>query len=123
MRVSLVILAPLIIISISGAVPPAAFADEILVESVNLPGASMDQDVTYHPSKSEYERARDDVLSRLKQGDATARVNPADGPWMRVETTAKIGIEYKGAGSTSGRKHVRQISAAEEALYTFEGAK
>jgi hypothetical protein len=123
MRVSLVILAPLIIISMNAAVPPAASADETLVESINLPGASVDQNVTYHPSKTEYEQARDGVLTRLRQGDATARVNPADGPWMRVVTTAKIGFEYRGVGSASGRKHVRQISSAEEALYIFEGTK
>lgn len=97
-----------------------ALADETFVGSVNLPGASLDQEITYHPSKAEYERVRDEVLARLKNKDPSARVNPADGPWMRVETTAKIGLEYKGVGSSTGRKNLRQISAAEEALFKFE---
>ncbi|MBY5453932.1 hypothetical protein HFO91_30605 [Rhizobium leguminosarum] len=96
-----------------------ARADEKVVTAVNLPGASLDQEVTYHPSKAEYEAARDEVLKRLKAGDNTAFVNPADGPWMIVETTATIGLEYKGVGASQGRKHLRQVSAAEDALYLF----
>jgi hypothetical protein len=98
-------------------------AEEIVVTSVDLPGASLSQEVTYSPSKAAYEEARDSVLKRLKEGDKTAFVNPQTGPWMRVETTATIGFEYKGFGSGEGRKHLRQISAAEEALYKFERSK
>ncbi len=97
-----------------------AYCEEIVVRSVNLPGASMQQEVTYSTNMSDYESTRDNILSRLKKGDPSARVNPSDGPWMRVETTAVIGFEYKGIGSSSGRKRMRQVSAAEEALYLFE---
>lgn len=100
-----------------------AVADETLVESVDIPFASMNQEITYHPSKSEYERVRDETLARLRRGDLSARNNPGAGPWMRVETTAKIGMEYKDIGTGSGRKHLRQISAAEDALYRFEEAR
>lgn len=97
-----------------------ARSEETIVESINLPGASMEQEVTYSTTKLEYEAARDDRLKRLREGDETAFVNPREGPWMRVETTAKIGFEYQGVGAASGRKNVRQISAAEEALYRFQ---
>ena len=100
-----------------------ALADETRVESVNLPGASLSQEVTYHPSKNEYEHVRIDTLERLKAGDSTALVNPRNGPWKRVETTATIGFEYKGVGTSSGRKLLRQISAAEEALFEFDKMK
>ena len=96
------------------------FADETLVTNIDLPGASIDQEVTYSPSRAEYDRVRDETIDRLRKGDSTARVNPNRGPWMRVETTAKIGFAYKGVGASSGRKNLRQISAAEEALFKFE---
>ena len=79
----------------------------------------MDQEVTYSTSQSDYESNRDALLKRMKSGDQTAFVNPSGGPWMRVETTAKIGIEVKGVGASQGRKHLRQITAAEEALYLY----
>jgi hypothetical protein len=100
-----------------------SIADETLVRSLDLPGASMEQEVTYAPSKAEYERVRDDTLARLQAGDKTAMVNPSNGPWMRVETTAKIGFEIKGVGMAEGRKHLRQISAAEEALFRYQEQK
>src|SRR4051794_26304491 len=87
--------------SLVSTIRPAG-ADETFVSSVDLPGATMDQEITYSPSKQEYERVRQDVLSRLKSGDPSARVNPSNGPWMRVETTAKIGLSYKGVGASSG---------------------
>ena len=112
-----------VILSCACAASSLVFAAETVVRSVNLPGASMDQEVTYHPTMSEYVRARDDILERLKNGDASAMRNPTDGPWMRVETTAKIGFAYKGVGTSSGRKNYRQITAAEDALYRFQSSK
>ncbi|WP_298280507.1 hypothetical protein [uncultured Bradyrhizobium sp.] len=103
--------------------PTVTNAQQTYVESVNLPGASLEQEVTYYPSKGEYERARDGILVRLKAGDKTAFVNDKNGPWMRVETTAKLGFELKGVGVSQGRKNLRQVSAAEEALYQFEHPK
>lgn len=97
-----------------------AHGEETVVESIDLPGASMEQEVTYSTSKADYQSTRDAILERLKDGDPSAMVNPSDGPWMRVETTAKIGFEYHGVGLASGRKLLRQISAAEEALYLYE---
>lgn len=94
--------------------------EEIVVESVSLPGASLEQEVTYSTTKTDYEATRDAILERLRAADPTARVNPADGPWKRVETTAKIGISIKDVGIAKGRVHLRQISAAEEALFLFE---
>lgn len=102
-----------------------ASADETLVQEASILGlASMEQAITYHPSKTQYGQARDDTLARLRDGDNTAMVNPAEGPWMRVVTTAKVGFEIPvgdlgNAGALSGREHVRQISAAEEALFIY----
>jgi hypothetical protein len=79
----------------------------------------MDQEVTYSTSQADYESTRDAILKRMKNGDQTAFVNPSNGPWMRVETTAKIGIELKGIGVSQGRKNLRQITAAEEALFLY----
>jgi hypothetical protein len=100
--------------------PGTMSAQQTFVESVHLPGASLDQEVTYYPTKDEYLKTRDAILTRLKSGDKTAFVNDKNGPWKRVETTAKIGVEVKGVGVSQGRKNLRQISAAEDALYEFE---
>jgi hypothetical protein len=99
------------------------WAQEIYVGSVNLPGASLDQEITYFPTKADYETTRDEILEKLKQNNSSAMANPIDGPWMIVETTAKIGMEYKGVGVAEGRKHVRRITAAEEALFIYEKEK
>jgi hypothetical protein len=100
-----------------------SIADETYVMSYELPGASMEQEITFHPSKDTYLHARDDILKRLKASDNTAMSNPKDGPWVLVETTAKIGLSYKGVGASSGRKNLRQISAADEALFLFDGTE
>ncbi|RWB26417.1 hypothetical protein [Mesorhizobium sp.] len=98
-----------------------ANAEETVVKSVNLLGiASMDLEVVYNTSEADYLKTRDDILERLKGGDPTAAVNPADGPWMHVETIAKIGFEIKDVGLAQGKKHLRQVSAAEEALSLYE---
>lgn len=102
------------------AFPFIALPEETIVRSIGLPGASLDQEVTYHPTRADYEAARDEVLRKLRAGDPSARVNPAAGPWMRAETTAMIGFAVKGIGASEGRKDYRQISAAEEALFLFE---
>ncbi|MGO6943429.1 hypothetical protein [Rhizobium johnstonii] len=94
-------------------------AEEIVVDSVDLPGASLTQEVTYSTTKADYNQTRDDILSRMKSGDKSAFVNNPS-PWKRVETTATIGVAYKGVGASTGKKHLRQISASEEALFLFE---
>lgn len=103
-----------------GALSDVVLADEVIVRSLNLPGTSLEQEVTYHPTRADYERVRDATLQRLRAGDPTASVNPVDGPWLRAETTARIGIEIRGVGVSEGRINYRQISAAEEALYILE---
>jgi hypothetical protein len=99
---------------------PAANAAETVMDRISLPGASLEQEVTYHPSKREYVSTRNALLERMKRGDQSAFVNSRTGPWMVVSTTAMIGIEFRGVGASSGRKHLRQISAAEEALYIYD---
>jgi hypothetical protein len=101
----------------------SAQAEQTVVRSIALPGASMDQEVTYSTSQADYESTKNSILKRLQNGDKTAFVNPSDGPWMRVETTAKIGLEIKGIGVAQGRKNLRQITAAEEALFLYERSK
>jgi hypothetical protein len=115
-----VIFALFVSIILVGQTTHHALADETFTGGVNLPGASMSQDVTYHPSRSEYLSVRNKTFDLLKAKKSSANVNPADGPWMLVETTATIGLEYHGVGVSSGRKHVRKVSAAEEALYMLE---
>ncbi|WP_451982625.1 hypothetical protein [Azospirillum endophyticum] len=99
-----------------------AHAEETIVENVDLPGASLHQEVTYSTTRSDYNDKRDSILKRLKKGDSSAFVNDPN-PWKRVETTATIGIAFKGVGTSSGKKNIRQISASEEALYLFENKK
>lgn len=95
-------------------------AEETVIASLSLPFASMEQEVTYSTSKADYDKVRDDTLARMKEGDASAFVNPSDGPWLRAETVAKIGIEVSGMGGAVGKKNVRQVTAAEAALYLYE---
>lgn len=99
-----------------------AVAEETVVESVNLPGASLTQEVTYSTTRDDYNKTRDDIPARMKKDDNSAFVNKPD-PWKHVETTATVGIEFKGFGTSSGKKNIRQISASEEALYLFEKQK
>lgn len=99
-----------------------ARAEEIVVENIDLPGASLNQEVTYSTTRNDYNIKRDAILTRLKAGDASAFVNEPN-PWKRVETTATIGVALKGVGTSSGRKNTRQISASEEALYLFDKQK
>ena len=61
-------------------VSTVALADEKFVQGYHLPGASMEQEITYHPTKAEYIATRDGILKRLKASDKTALVNPMDGP-------------------------------------------
>lgn len=98
----------------------SAWADETVNLTISLPGAEADQVVIFHPSKDEYNAAREKRLRLLEEKDPTGCVNPQDGPWMQVQTTAKIGFSIKGVGVLEGKTHVRQVSAAEEALFMYE---
>ncbi len=107
----------------------ATYSEEILNRSVSLPGASMDQKVIYNPSEAAYLEAREKRLEALRDGDPSAMVNPSAGPWMIVETTAMVGMEigldfpglsFGSIGAMEGRTHLRRITAAEDALFTFE---
>lgn len=95
-------------------------SEEIVVTRTWLPGAAVEQEIRFSTTKKDYETTRDDILKRMKAGDQSAFVNPADGPWMQVETTATIGMEVKGIGTAEGRKHLRQVTASEEALFLYE---
>lgn len=98
----------------------SALADETLVRTLTLPGAEADQTVVFHPSETEYNAARETRLRLLEAKDPSGCVNPQDGPWVQVETTAKIGFSIKGVGVLEGRTHLRQVSAADEALFLYE---
>ena len=93
---------------------------ETVVKRVWLPFASLETEVTYHPSKKAYEKLRDDTLAGLRACDPAAFFNPAEGPWKHAETTAEVGIDVRGVGASTGRKLVREIPAAEDALEMFE---
>lgn len=109
--------------------PDEALAEEIVNRSVGLPGASMEQKIIFNPSEAEYVAARDARLKALQAGDPAAMVNPIDGPWMIVETTAMIGfsvgVDFAGLSvgaieAMEGRTSLRRVTAAEEALFMFE---
>ena len=93
---------------------------ETVVKRVWLPFASLETEVTYHPSEKAYEKLRDDTLARLRACDPAAFFNPADGPWKQAETTAGLELDLRVAGVSKGRTLVREISAAEDALELFE---
>ena len=93
---------------------------ETVVKRVWLPFASLETEVTYHPSEKTYEKLRDDTLARLRACDPAAFFNPADGPRKRAETTAELDLDLRIAGVSTGRTLVREISAAEDALELFE---
>lgn len=99
-----------------------AHAEETTVDQVDLPGASLHQEVTYSSTRKDYNDTRDAILKRMKAGDKSAFVNNPE-PWKLVETTATIGVAYKGVGSSSGKKNIRKVSASEEALYLFNKDK
>ena len=93
---------------------------ETVGRRVWLPFASLETEVTYHPSEKAYEMLRDDTLARLRTCDPAAFFNPADGPWKQAETTAELEIDLRVAGVSKGRTLVREISAVEDALELFE---
>jgi hypothetical protein len=98
----------------------SVMADETVNRTITLPGAEADQAVIFHPSEKEYNSAREQRLRLLEAKDPSGCVNSQDGPWMQVQTTAKIGFSIKGVGVLEGKTHVRQVSAAEEALFLYE---
>ncbi|MBB3399715.1 hypothetical protein FHT71_006438 [Rhizobium sp. BK060] len=55
--------------------PLVASGEETVVESVNLPGASLSQEVTYSTTRGDYNDVRDSVLDRMKKGDKSAFVS------------------------------------------------
>lgn len=102
------------------AFPAEANAEETVVRTISLPGATIEREITFHPTEAAYLQALDARLRDLRAGKPGAYLNPADGPWMILQTTAKIGIEWHGFGYSEGQKDVRRVTAAEEALYRFE---
>lgn len=101
-------------------VPSLSQAEETVVRKAWLPFglADVEQTLIFDPSEAEYNSARDDALTRLRAGESLN--NPIDGPWVRIETTATVGFEIEGIGSSSGTTKYRQITAAEDALFQFE---
>lgn len=98
----------------------ASTAQEVIVRKGWLPFglAGVEQTLTFHPSEEDYNSVRDETLKKLSAGEPI--VNLADGPWVQIETTATVGVEIEGIGSSSGRTSFRQITAIEDALYRFE---
>lgn len=112
---------PLVLATVAAGVQTVrAQEQETVVKRVWLPFASLETEVTYHPSKKAYEKLRDDTLAGLRACDPAAFFNPAEGPWKHAETTAEVGIDVRGVGASTGRKLVREIPAAEDALEMFE---
>ena len=95
-------------------------AEEIVIGYGGLPGASIENEIYYSTSEDDYNDTLEEILDGLKDGDEDYLVNPADGPYRIVQTTAKVGISYRGVGFGKGRKHLRQVSAADEAFFKFE---
>lgn len=81
---------------------------------------SREEEVTYYPSEEAYEKLRDDTLDRLRACDPAALFNPADSPRKQAETTTEWNFDLKVGGISNGRRLVREIAAAEEALEMFE---
>lgn len=98
----------------------AAAAEETIVKHGSLPFATLSQEITYSTTQKDYLAHRDKVLEELKKGNYSAAQNTADAPWMRVETTATVGLEFKGVGTADGKKLIRQVSASEEAWVLFK---
>lgn len=98
-----------------------ATAGELVTISVAIPFiATADQEILYEPSEKAYKKAYTAKVADLRAGKASACVNDADGPWMHVETDAKVGLDVEGIGAMKGRKHVRQVSAADQAIFDLE---
>ena len=111
----------LVLAAVAGSAQPVRAQErETVFKRVWLPFASLETEVTYHPSEKAYEKLRDDTLARLRACDPAAFFNPADGPWKQAETTAELEIDLRVAGVSKGRTLVREISAAEDALELFE---
>lgn len=83
-------------------------------------GVSREEEVTYYPSEEAYEKLRDDTLDRLRACDPAAFFNPGDGPRKQAETTTEWNFDLKVGGISNGRRLVREVVAAEEALEMFE---
>jgi hypothetical protein len=95
-------------------------AEEIIIRETELPFASMTQEIIYSTSQKQYDLERDFILKKLRERDFSVMQNPSGGSTKIVQTTAMIGISWKGVGTSEGRKHLRKITAAEEALFLFE---
>ena len=119
-KIDRIVMAIVLVVVVACVQSVRAEEQETVVKRVWLPFASLETEVTYYPSKKVYEKLRDDTLARLRACDPTAFFNPAEGPWKHAETTAEVGIDVRGVGASTGRKLVREIPAAEDALEMFE---
>ena len=113
--------ATLVLAAVAGSAQTVhAQEQDTVVKRVWLPFASLETEVTYHPSEKAYEKARDDTLAGLRACDPAAFFNPVEGPWKQAETTGELGIDLGIVGASKARTLVREISAAEDALELFE---
>lgn len=105
---------------LAASAPNLSFAEETVVRKAWLPFglADLEQTLIFHPDEATYNEERDEALRKLRAGETL--FNPADGAWVQIETTATVGVEIKGVGSSSGTTTYRQIGATEDALFRFE---
>lgn len=98
----------------------AVSAEEVVVRKAWLPFglADLEQTLIFNPDEETYNSERDEALGKLRAGQSLN--NPIEGAWVRIETTATVGIEIEGIGASSGHTTYRQITAAEDALFRFE---
>jgi hypothetical protein len=96
-------------------------ADETIVQTISLPGASLNQKLTYSPSKAQFIKARDERLERMKKNDFSAFQSPMGDPTVTIETTATKGVAWRGVGLESGRTYSCTYTASDDALWMYEG--
>ena len=98
-----------------------SFAEEVVTRSHSLPGASLEQELTYSTSKADFEKTRDAFLKRMRAGDPSAMQNPEGVPQVTIKTTADVGVTYRGVGLSKGKMYTCTYTASEDALWIFEG--
>mgnify|MGYP003113814870 CR=1 FL=1 len=101
-----------------------ASPQETHTKRLDIPGASLNQKITYYPNKEAYDSHVDEVLKLLRSNAGVS--NEFEAPYKVVETLAETGVSIgipgvdgASVGEMSGRESTRTITAAEEALELF----
>ena len=99
----------------------AASGDEVIVQEGTLPGAKMEQTLTYSPNRQVFDQTVNKTVEQLKTGNYEYFQSPGNEPTVTVETKVTVGFGVKSFGVGKGRVLRETRGASHEAFNRFTG--